>query len=59
MKSTEVRPETLYEEASYDLNKFRERRMMDRRFKPRDTPDRRKSESTSPESRETGKVPEQ
>jgi len=34
-------PESLYEEASYELNKFRERRMTDRRFKPRDTADRR------------------
>lgn len=34
-------PKNLYEEASYDLNQFRERRVADRRFKPRDTPDRR------------------
>jgi hypothetical protein len=34
-------PETPYEIASYDLNKFRERRMADRRFNPRGTADRR------------------
>lgn len=34
-------PKTLYEEASHDLNQFRERRMADRRFRQRDTPDRR------------------
>ena len=37
-----TRPESLFEAASYDLNKFRERRMADRRFQIRDTPDRRK-----------------
>lgn len=36
-----TRPETPYEAASYDLNKFRERRMADRRFTPRGTADRR------------------
>ncbi len=36
-----TRPESLFEAASYDLNKFRERRMADRRFMARDTPDRR------------------
>lgn len=36
-----TRPETPYEAASYDLNKFRERRMADRRFSPRDAIDRR------------------
>ncbi|MGV3654631.1 MAG: hypothetical protein ACO1N5_10470 [Noviherbaspirillum sp.] len=39
----EKRPETLYEAASYDLNKFRERRMADRRFTARNSPDRRAS----------------
>jgi hypothetical protein len=34
-------PQTPYEQASYDLNKFRERRMSDRRATPRGTPDRR------------------
>lgn len=34
-------PQTPYEQASYDLNKFRERRMADRRATPRGTPDRR------------------
>ncbi len=36
-----TRPKTPYEAASYDLNKFRERRMADRRFIPRDSLDRR------------------
>lgn len=36
-----TQPETPYEIASYDLNKFRERRMADRRFNPRGTADRR------------------
>lgn len=36
-----TRPETPYEAASYDLIKFRERRLADRRFAPRDTADRR------------------
>ncbi len=36
-----TRPETPYEAASYDLNKFRERRMTDRRFTARGTIDRR------------------
>ena len=35
------RPDTPYEAASYDLNKFRERRIADRRFTPRDSADRR------------------
>jgi hypothetical protein len=39
-----TRPESLFEAASYDLNKFRERRMTDRRFMARDTPDRRKAQ---------------
>lgn len=36
-----TRPENLFEAASYDLNKFRERRMAERRATQRDTPDRR------------------
>lgn len=36
-----TKPETLFETASYDLNKFRERRMAERRATLRDTPDRR------------------
>ena len=35
------RPDTPFEAASYDLKKFRERRIADRRFMPRDTADRR------------------
>ncbi|GIZ52283.1 hypothetical protein [Noviherbaspirillum aridicola] len=36
-----TRPETPFEQLSYDLNKFRERRMAERRAVQRDTPDRR------------------
>jgi hypothetical protein len=35
------RPDTPYEAASYDLKEFRERRIADRRFIPRDSADRR------------------
>lgn len=38
-----TRPDSLFEAASYDLNQFRERRMTDRRFMARDTPDRRQA----------------
>lgn len=37
-----TKPETLFEQASYDLNKFRERRLAERRAVARDTPDRRR-----------------
>jgi hypothetical protein len=40
-----TRPETPYEAASYDLNKFRERRLADRRFSPRTSADRRVQQS--------------
>ena len=40
-----TRPENLFEQASYDLNKFRERRIAERRSVPRDTGDRRASRS--------------
>lgn len=36
-----TRPETPFEQLSYELNKFRERRMAERRAVQRDTPDRR------------------
>ncbi|MGH8810332.1 MAG: hypothetical protein ACREX0_20835 [Noviherbaspirillum sp.] len=36
-----TRPEDLFEAASYDLNKFRERRMVERRATPRNSADRR------------------
>ncbi|MDB5727940.1 MAG: hypothetical protein JWQ00_1145 [Noviherbaspirillum sp.] len=39
------KPQTPYEQASYDLNKFRERRMSERRATPRGTADRRGSPS--------------
>lgn len=42
-----TRPEDPFEAASYDLNKFRERRMADRRSAPRNTADRRKTSSTT------------
>lgn len=35
------RPDNLFEQVSYDLNKFRERRVADRRFQTRGTVDRR------------------
>ncbi|TCS38539.1 hypothetical protein EDC30_102278 [Paucimonas lemoignei] len=37
-----TRPDTLFEAASYDLNKFIERRVADRRAMQRDSADRRK-----------------
>ena len=40
-----TRPENLFEAASYDLNKFRERRLAERRSVPRDSADRRKQPS--------------
>jgi len=43
-----TKPETLFEQASYDLNKFRERRMAERRAVARDTPDRRRAPGTPP-----------
>lgn len=48
-----TRPEDLFEAASYDLNKFRERRVAERRSVPRDTADRRMSSTTQP----TGQSP--
>lgn len=36
-----TRPENPFEQVSYDLNKFRERRMAERRAVTRDTADRR------------------
>lgn len=45
-----TRPENLFEAASYDLNKFRERRMAERRAIARDTVDRRKTASGTPPS---------
>ncbi|RZI41397.1 hypothetical protein EGT07_17560 [Herbaspirillum sp. HC18] len=43
-----TKPETLFEQASYDLNKFRERRMAERRAVARDTPDRRRQPGALP-----------
>jgi hypothetical protein len=40
-------PQTPYEQASYDLNKFRERRIAERRATPRETPDRRVNQAGS------------
>lgn len=37
-----TRPDTLFEAASYDLNKFIERRVAERRAMQRDSADRRK-----------------
>jgi len=44
----ENRPTDPFEAASYDLNKFRERRVADRRFQQRDTPDRRRAQAGVP-----------
>ncbi|MGV3741015.1 MAG: hypothetical protein ACO1NO_01755 [Burkholderiaceae bacterium] len=49
-----TRPESLFEAASYDLNKFRERRMADRRFMARDTPDRRKAQPIEGSGQQAG-----
>jgi hypothetical protein len=43
------RPQDPFEQASYDLNKFRERRIADRRFSPRGTADRRAQQQAAPE----------
>jgi hypothetical protein len=43
-----TRPKDLFEAASYDLNKFRERRMAERRSVPRDTADRRVAQTMQP-----------
>ncbi|RJF97363.1 hypothetical protein [Noviherbaspirillum saxi] len=40
-----TRPETPFEQASYDLNKFRERRMAERRSVPRNSADRRANQN--------------
>lgn len=49
-----TRPDSLFEAASYDLNKFRERRMADRRFMARDTPDRRKAQPVEGTAQQAG-----
>jgi len=48
MHDDDERPQDPFEAASYDLNKFRERRIADRRFQPRDTPDRRCAQAMLP-----------
>jgi hypothetical protein len=47
-----TRPEDLFEAASYDLNKFRERRMVERRLAPRNSPDRRMQQAEQHASQE-------
>lgn len=49
-----TRPESLFEAASYDLNQFRERRMADRRFMARDTPDRRQAKPAEGAKQQAG-----
>ncbi len=39
------KPKTPYEQASQELNEFRERRVAERRSKPRGTPDRRRKQN--------------
>lgn len=46
-----TRPDDPFEAASYDLNRFRERRMAERRATPRAGTDRRAS-PTQPENRQ-------
>jgi hypothetical protein len=57
---TMTRPENPYEAASYDLKKFRERRMAERRSQPRDTADRRMQQADNGAAREdiTGQFPD-
>jgi hypothetical protein len=43
------RPQDPFEQASYDLNQFRERRITDRRFSPRGTLDRRAAPQPAPQ----------
>lgn len=43
-----TRPDTLFEAASYDLNKFIERRIAERRAMQRDSADRRKQNRPMP-----------
>jgi hypothetical protein len=45
-ESDMTRPQTPFEAASYDLKKFRERRIADRRFMPRASADRRGANPT-------------
>lgn len=52
-----TRPDNLFEQASYDLNKFRERRIADRRAVPRDTADRRASRNSSLEAASGERIP--
>jgi hypothetical protein len=56
-----TRPETLFEVASYELNKFRERRMAERRSEQRDAIDRRcaNQNATTPTETQDGKNAEQ
>ena len=39
------KPKDLYEKASQELNEIRERRVAERRSKPRETPDRRQAQN--------------
>jgi hypothetical protein len=49
-----TRPESLFEAASYDLNKFRERRMAERRATPRNTADRRAARAPAQDDKAAG-----
>lgn len=49
-----TRPESLFEAASYDLNKFRERRMAERRATPRNSVDRRASRAPAQDDNVAG-----
>jgi hypothetical protein len=51
------RPQDPFEQASYDLNKFRERRIADRRFSPRGTADRRAARPAPQDGEQPGTEP--
>jgi len=54
-----TKPETLFEQASFELNQFRERRMADRRAVARGTPDRRRQPGTPPQLQPNGQPQDQ
>ena len=53
-----TKPETLFEQASFELNQFRERRLADRRAVARGTPDRRRNPGTPPQLQPNGQPQE-
>jgi hypothetical protein len=51
-------PQTPYEQASYDLNNFRERRLTERRANPRNGPDRRANGAASAPMQQNDNLPD-